>query len=99
MGMSIDSKLLYGMNYRELYENISEDAQGQLDEDLNYGDIEYASPYYDADRDTWFVGYDLVDDFDLKGVGVFLDSLEEAEKYFKNRFGVLGSVRACKHVD
>lgn len=98
MGMDISSKLLYGMNYRKLYDNISEGAQAQLDEDLDCGDIECASPYYDADQDTWFVGYELVDDFDLKGVRVFLDSLEEAEKCFKNRFGVTGTVRACKHV-
>lgn len=98
MGMDISSKLLYGMKYRDLYDNVGEDAQEQLDEDLDYGEIEYASPYYDADQDTWFVGYELVQDFDLNGVRIFLDSLEEAEKHFKNRFGVAGSVRACKHV-
>ena len=98
MGMVIKSKLLYGMNYRKLYDNISEDAQEQLDEDLEYGDIEYASPHYDADKDAWFVGYELEGDFDLKEVRVFLDSLEEAEENFKSRFGVTGTVRVCKHV-
>ena len=55
MGMDIRSKLLYGMNYRKLYDSISEADQEQLDEYLDYGDIEYASPYYGADQDTWFV--------------------------------------------
>ena len=98
MGMDISAKLLYGMNYRELCDNIDSELKEQLDEDLDYGDIEYASPYYDSDRESWFVGYDLVDYFDLRGVREFLDSLEEAETYFKERWGVTGSVRACKHV-
>lgn len=98
MGLDIRAKLLYGMNYRELCDSIDSDLREQLDEDLDYGDIEYSSPHYDSDRENWFVGCELVDDFDLKGVRVFLDSLEEAENYFKERWGVTGSVCACKHV-
>ena len=98
MGMDISAKLLYGMSYATLVDRLSEEQIEKLDEDLDYGDIEYASPYYDANRETWFVGIELTQDFDLEGMRVFVDDLEEAEKKFVEMFGVWGTVRAVKHV-
>lgn len=98
MGMDISAKLLYGMKYGTLVESLSEEQIEKLEEDLDYGDIEYASPYYDADRDLWFVGYGLPQDFDFEGMRVFTESLEELENMWVKRFGVYGTVCAVKHV-
>lgn len=98
MGMSISAKLLYGMKYGTLVEYLSEEQIEKLNDDLDYGDIEYASPYYDADIDSWFVGYALPQDFDFKGMRVFAESLEEVEDMWVKRFGVHGTVCAVKHV-
>lgn len=98
MGMDISSKLLYGMNYSELVEKLTDEQIEQLEGDLDYDEIEYASPYYDSPRERWFVGIELEDGFTYEHLFVFADKLEEAEKEFKNRFGVTGAVRACKHV-
>lgn len=98
MGISISAKLLYGMRYSSLVDGLSEDQIEQLDEDLEYGGIEYASPYYYSDKESWFVGYELPEDFDFKGMRVFTEALEEIEGSWVERFGVYGTVQAVKHV-
>lgn len=52
MGIDIDAKLIYGIPYSELPEDILD----EVDEMLDNGDLDYASPYYDAPRDEWIVG-------------------------------------------
>lgn len=52
MGIDISAKLIYGLPYSELPEEILE----EVDELLDDGSLEYASPYYDAPRDEWIVG-------------------------------------------
>lgn len=98
MGMSISAKLLYGMRYSDLVDKLSEEQIEQLDEDLEYGDIESASPFYDSDKEFWFVGYELVQYFDNFEVGIFMKSLEDAEHKFLERFGATGTVRAVPNV-
>lgn len=98
MGIDINSKLLYGMRYDNLVDQLTNEQVEQLDEALEWGEIESASPYYDASKDRWFVGYALPEDFDLTGVRFFLGSLEEAEEKFKSRFGRTGTVRSCNDV-
>ena len=51
MGIDISAKLIYGLNYSDLPEEILED----VDEMLDSGDLDYASPYYDAPRNEWIV--------------------------------------------
>lgn len=53
MGMSISAKLMYGVPCKELSE--LED----LDELLDNGELDYASPHYDADRELWIVGVEM----------------------------------------
>jgi hypothetical protein len=53
MGMSINAKLIYGVDYDELSE------QENLDELLDDGELDYASPHYDSSRDSWIVGIEL----------------------------------------
>lgn len=98
MGMSISAKLMYGMFYDELIEELCEDAVEELNELLEDGDIDHASPTYDAPRDEWFVGYELGEMFDYELVDSFVQELRVAEETFKERFGVTGNVRACQHV-
>ena len=52
MGIDISAKLIYGLPYSDLPEEILEEVNEMLDN----GELEYASPYYDAPRDEWIVG-------------------------------------------
>ena len=47
MGIHIRAKLIYGLPYSDLPEEILEDVNEMLDN----GELEYASPYYDAPRE------------------------------------------------
>ena len=55
MGIDISAKLIYGLNYSDLPEEILEEVNEMLDN----GELEYASPYYDAPRDEWIVGVEI----------------------------------------
>ena len=55
MGIDISAKLIYGLNYSDLPEEILE----EVDEMLDDGTLGYASPYYDAPRDEWIVGVEV----------------------------------------
>lgn len=52
MGIDISAKLIYGLPY----EDIPEEILDEVNEMLDSGELEYASPYYDAPRDRWIVG-------------------------------------------
>lgn len=53
MSIDIDAMLIFGAPYREL-----QDLEN-LNELLDSGELDYASPYYDSPRDTWIVGIEL----------------------------------------
>lgn len=55
MGIAIEAKLIYGVFYSDLPEEILEEVNDMLD----YGDLDHASPYYDAPRDEWIVGVEI----------------------------------------
>lgn len=55
MGIDIDAKLIYGIPYSELPDEILD----EVDEMLDNGDLDYASPYYDAARDECIVGVEV----------------------------------------
>ena len=55
MGIDISAKLLYGTPYSDLPEEILDEVNDMLD----MGDLDYASPYYDAPRDEWIVGVEI----------------------------------------
>lgn len=52
MGMQIRARLIYGCYYSELPEEILD----EVNEILDSGELEYASPYYDSSRSDWIVG-------------------------------------------
>ena len=55
MGIDIRAKLIYGCNYSDLPEEILE----EVDEMLDNGELDYASPYYYAPRSDWIVGVEI----------------------------------------
>ena len=55
MGIDISAKLIYGLPY----EDIPGEILDEVDEMLDPGDLDYASPYYDATRDEWIVGVEI----------------------------------------
>ena len=55
MGIDISAKLIYGIPYSDLPEEILEEVNEMLDN----GELEYASPYYDAPRGEWIVGVEI----------------------------------------
>lgn len=55
MGIDISAKLIYVCNYSDLPEEILEEVNEMLDN----GELEYASPYFDAPRDEWIVGVEI----------------------------------------
>ena len=55
MGIDISAKIIYGCNYSDLPEEILK----RVDNMLDMGDLDYASPYYDAPRDRWIVGAEI----------------------------------------
>ena len=55
MGIQTRAKLLYGCYYADLPEEILDEVNDMLDG----GEIEYASPYYDSPRDEWIVGVEV----------------------------------------
>ena len=71
MGIDIEAKLIYGIPYSDLPEEILE----EVDEMLDDGTLEYASPYYDAPRDEWIVGVEV----SCNGLDVW-----EIEEYLDN---------------
>lgn len=55
MGIDISAKLIYGLPY----EDIPEEILDEVNEMLDNGELDYASPYYDAPRGDWIVGLDF----------------------------------------
>ncbi len=55
MGIDIGAKLIYGLPYSDLPGEILDEVNEMLED----GELEYASPYYDASRDEWIVGVEF----------------------------------------
>ena len=53
MSVSTTAHMMFGADYNVFLEYIDED---ELNDMLDDGELEYASPYYDSDRERWFVG-------------------------------------------
>ena len=98
MGMSINSKLIYGLRYADLVDELNEDQIEELDEALDWGEIDYASPCYDSERDRWVVGYEISDGFTLETLDSLKQELVDAEKEFVERFGITGFVYCTPNV-
>lgn len=98
MGLDISSKLMYGLFYKVAIEGLSEEEIDEVDAALEDGEIEYASPYYDASREEWFIGFEIGECFDVNGIGVFTEDLMGVHDMFIYRFRKNGEVQARHHV-
>ena len=92
MSIDYESKLIYGARYSEIVHALDDKEIDELNEELDYCEIDYASPYYNAPRDHWIIGYELSDGFSYVDKHGFLSELEDAERKFKERFGFVGCV-------
>lgn len=81
MGISMDAKLIYGAGYDKLSE-----LEG-LDEMLDNGVLDYASPSYDSDRDEWVVGVALP--LVVDGEAEMVDAIRTAKARFESLTGGL----------
>ncbi len=96
MGIDISAKLMYGLRYSDVPEDIIE----QVDEDLDNGELDYASPYYDAPRSKWIIG---ADNYCYgHSYSALLEQLEDAEddfpKYIRDHEDVVLGIFATPHV-
>jgi len=55
MGVDFSAKVILGLPYSEV-KHIED-----IDQMLDYGEIDAAAPYYDAPREDWIVGVELGD--------------------------------------
>lgn len=55
MGIDISAKLIYGLPYSDLPGDILDEVNEMLDS----GELDYASPDYDAPRNEWIVGVEF----------------------------------------
>lgn len=98
MGVDVSSKLMYGLFYKDAIECLSEEEIDEVDEALSDCEIERASPYYDASREEWFIGFEIGECFDVNGIGVFTEDLMDVHDMFIHRFRKNGQVQARHHV-
>lgn len=94
MGMSISAKLIYGLEFSDVPEDLLEEVEEALDN----GELDYASPYYDAPMEYWTVGVEVnIDGFPLHEIeSVIANTLYPGDDFpecFKemNRRGLLGA--------
>lgn len=91
MGIEIGARLLYGASYNEL------SGVERLDEMLDHGELDYASPYYDASREEWFVGVEIGAEF--AGEAELLEAARTARRKFEGTTdGAQGRIAVGQHV-
>lgn len=91
MGISMSAKLLYGAEYEEL------STLDNLDDMLDEGDLDYASPYYDSDKDSWIVGVQLPRQ--TAGEAEMVQAIRDAKAEFERLTdGMPGRIIASPHI-
>lgn len=55
MGIDTEAKLLLGLPYSEVPQELWDEVDALLDN----GEIDYASPYYDSCKDEWIIGISI----------------------------------------
>lgn len=92
-------KIIAGLHYEDLIENISEEF---LDELLEQGVIECLSPYYDAPRDQCSFGVNVIDGKEWVSVELeeytILPKITAALSSFKKITGADGKILFGAHV-
>lgn len=94
MSIDISVKLMVGLQYSDLTQGMSIDDIEALDEDLDCGEVDYASPYYDCLREDWFVGYETACINPEKIASVILALTNQ----FELKYNKIPEVQAVAHV-
>lgn len=97
MSINIDAKLMYGLPYQSIVKNLREDSIELLNEEIYDGEWDTASPYYDSEMTSWFIGY-ILPDFDSSCLQQMISKIKEMDEKFQKRFGVRGYITACADV-
>lgn len=101
MGMSISACLIVGLPYEDLYNSCAmhggDELQEALDEMIDYGEIDTASPYYDSPRDVWIVGYAMSSVYETVG-DEFVDEFKKKQVKFLELFGSRPRLYAAEDV-
>lgn len=61
MSTDISGMMMVAASYKTIIEFLDQDEMNALEEMLDNGDIDYASPYYDAPREHWMIGLTVED--------------------------------------
>lgn len=92
MGISYKAALIAGLPYTELAVTLSEEALEALDDAIDYGEVDYVSPYYDCDRENQLIGVriEMAGDYSYTEIqDVDLPAEKEQEiAAFEQRYGV-----------
>lgn len=77
---------MVGLEYEVLASNVTD--QEQLDEDIENGDLDYGSHYYDSGYDENIIGFDVAvtDGYTELNIESFLLKTSEATMKFVKRF-------------
>lgn len=86
MGMSINAKLIVGLEYDDLVDGLDEDQIERIDEMLYLGELDSASPWYDAERQHWVVG------IEVDAYNAFVDDMQRELNNARNDFQALGFI-------
>ena len=91
MGISMDAMLLYGVKYDEL------SGLEDLDELLDNGEMDYASPHYDSPRGAWVVGVAIPSE--IAGEAEMSNFIRKAKAEFEGMTGGLpGRLIVSPHI-
>ena len=96
MGIDISAKLIYGLRYSDVPEDIIE----QIDEELDDGSLDYASLYYDAPVEDWIIGVEIyAHGASRKGVTIQPENAENNfPSYIRNHSEVVLGCFVVPHV-
>ena len=97
MSINIDAKLMYGLPYQSIVKNLREDSIELLNEEIYDGEWDTASPYYDSEMTSWFIGY-TISGFDSSCLPQMISKMKDMDEKFQKRFGVRGYITACADV-
>lgn len=101
MGIDIESKLLVGVEYKDIKdwlenklrdENTESEDIYELIEELGF---EYASPWFDSDIGNWFIGIPCTE---YGSPSTVIEDIESAVRQFKALTAIDPIVNATQHV-
>lgn len=98
MGVDIDSKLIVGLYYEDFPDTVKEIIadlyDGEIVEWIEDNELDYASPWYDAPTDKYFIGYEV----QSSAIDEVIDDMVRLKTKFRVNYGIVPVVYGGKHV-